>query len=241
MSQNIKVNPDILEQKVLVNVEDLKLMCPFKLLVFGPSGSGKTTFCQALLSKEFYSDTFEEVYLCLPKGANQILRNSIEDYRSISPNIIIHFGIIDPVNFTNGRECKRLVIYEDLYDTIAQNSRMNTFMTFSSRKSQTSTIIISQNPYQTSRYGVTLRRQQNYIVAFSSEIDKQPLLSLGRQLRPQDPYFVLHCLQELSKVEDSSSYRYVFIDCHNSSKISKALKVRSNIFDKCPYVFILKD
>ena len=78
--------------------------------------------------------------MCLPKGANQILRNSIEDYRSISPNIIIHFGIIDPVNFTNGRECKRLVIYEDLYDTIAQNSRMNTFMTFSSRKSQTSTI-----------------------------------------------------------------------------------------------------
>ena len=81
----------------------------------------------------------------------------------------------------------------------------------------------------------------SFSVAFSSEIDKQPLLSLGRQLRPQDPYFVLHCLQELSKVEDSSSYRYVFIDCHNSSKISKALKVRSNIFDKCPYVFILKD
>ena len=34
MSQNIKVNPDILEQKVLVNVEDLKLMCPFKVDVF---------------------------------------------------------------------------------------------------------------------------------------------------------------------------------------------------------------
>ena len=76
----------------------------------------------------------------MPKGANNILRNAIEDYKSIIPDIIIHFGIIDPSNFTNGPECKRLVVYEDLYDAIAQNGRMNTFMTFSSRKSQTSTI-----------------------------------------------------------------------------------------------------
>ena len=78
-------------------------------------------------------------------------------------------------------------------------------------------------------------------VAFSSEIDQQPLLNLGRQLRPHDPYWVMQCLKELSKFEEDSRQRYIYIDCHYSSKISKSLKVRSNIFDKCPYVFVLKD
>ena len=53
-----------------------------------------------------------------------------------------------------------------------------------------STILTAQNPYAASKYGITIRRQQQYLFAFQSPIDKNPVLSLGRQIRPSYPQWL---------------------------------------------------
>ena len=78
--------------------------------------------------------------MCIPRESNNILNGSIDDFKEVCPEIIIHNGILDPSEFSNDPERKRLVIFDDLYSMVCEDSRMCLFFTFSARKTSTSTI-----------------------------------------------------------------------------------------------------
>ena len=109
------------------------------------------------------------------KNSSNILRKSIEDYRAVCENIVIHEGVINPSKFTNDVDISWLILYDDLYDELCSSVTMNKFFTFSARKTQTSVIVISQNPYAPSRFGITIRRQMSYIIVFPSKMDQHPI------------------------------------------------------------------
>ena len=118
---------------------------------------------------------------------------------------------------------------------------MNKFFTFGARKTSTSVIVISQNPYSQSRFGVTIRRQMSYIICFPSKMDKHPIISLGRQICPSKPNWILKCLDILSEEEEDPTKIYILLDCHTSSRLNKALQARTNIFDDHPYFFVMSE
>jgi septin family protein len=159
-------NPRLKGQKLSVDLEEFKLDVPSKTLVFGPSGVGKTAFLLQLLKNEFFKKPFKEIYVCVPEQASHLLHNSINDFKDATNNsIIIYEGVLVP-DFTDfSEDFQRLIIYDDLFDQIAEDSRMARFMTFSSRKSYVSCIITCQNPFVRSRYSITVRRQMNYLVS----------------------------------------------------------------------------
>ena len=101
--------------------------------------------------------------------------------------------------------------------------------------------VISQNPYSQSRYGVTIRRQIQYVTCFPNSLDKHPIISLGRQIRPEKPYWLSKCFDILMKEEKIPTLQYIFIDAHQDSTVDKALQFRTNIFDKYPFFFIIND
>ena len=77
-------------------------------------------------------------------------------------------------------------------------------------------------------------------MAFQSTIDKQVILTLGRQIRPDHEYWLNNCLEKITEFESTPSKQYVFIDCSNLSRF-KSLTVRSNIFDSLPWIWIVSD
>ena len=93
---------------------------------------------------------------------------------------------------------------------------------------------------RTSRYGVTIRRQQQYLIAFQSPIDKNPVLSLGRQIKPSYPQWLKCCLEIIARTEQLPEDQYVFIDASNLSKF-RSLSVRSKIFSNEPLIFTIHE
>ena len=75
-------------------------------------------------------------------------------------------------------------------------------------------------------------------MAFQSTIDKQVILTLGRQIRPDHGYWLRNCLEKITEFESTPSKQYVFIDCSNLSRF-KSLTIRSNIFDPLPWIWIV--
>lgn len=83
------VDPSQVGQTFMFDENDLKLCCPFKLMIAGQSGAGKTKFAQKLLELQFYSVPATEVTLCIPPGNAHVLSESIDEYRKIVPSIKI--------------------------------------------------------------------------------------------------------------------------------------------------------
>ena len=129
---------------------------------------------------------------------------------------------------------------DDLFEEIVNHPLMSRFFTFTSRKSFISTVITCQNPFVRSLYGVTVRRQQNYLVAFQSTIDKNPIITLGRQIHPQAPLWLQSCLETLSRIESNSKNIYIFIDCSDLSSF-KSLCIRSLSYSTHPLIFVLNN
>ena len=82
--------------------------------------------------------------LCIPKNALHLLGESIQSYRESCENLHIYEGLIDPEDSdlmtTDGH---KIIIYDDLFNTIGDSEKMLTMQTFSSRKANISTIIIT--------------------------------------------------------------------------------------------------
>ena len=92
-----------------------------------------------------------------------------------------------------------------------------------------------------SRYGVTIRRQMSYIACFPNQMDQHPIISLGRQIRPGRPFWLLRCFELLAQEEKESSLNYIFFDAHPDSLVDKSLQVRTKIFDEYPYFFVINE
>ena len=75
-------------------------------------------------------------------------------------------------------------------------------------------------------------------MAFQSTIDKQVILTLGRQIWPDHGYWLRNCLEKITEFEPTPSKQYVFIDCSNLSPF-KSLTICSNIFDPLPWIWII--
>lgn len=98
-----------------------------------------------LLKQNYFEENFDEVYLCVPYGVKNLLQETIDDYKAATEDLcslIIHEGLLNPEKLSIQAESKRLIIYEDMFDTIASSQMMSTFQTFSCRKLKISTIII---------------------------------------------------------------------------------------------------
>ena len=50
--------------------------------------------CISLLRHSFFDENFQEIYLCVPRNSSNLLRKSIEDYKNVCEDLIVHEGLI---------------------------------------------------------------------------------------------------------------------------------------------------
>ena len=175
------------------------------------------------------------------------------------PGLILHEGIPSLGEFTLNPDQHKLLIFDDMSIDVENSKEIHdlcvgkvflfqkiNFLKFifylfpipvTSRKSQISVIFITQNLYQTSRFGLSIRRNISYFTLFSTFGDYSNVKSLGRT------FFSDNTLQKsfkmLAKSNKEFYKNYLFLDCHHKSIFPHSMRLRSNIFDlKYPQFFV---
>lgn len=232
--------PNLQGQEVDFSDKDLVLKTPFKLSISGQSGSGKTHLCQRILSEKLYDVPASQIILCLPKNSNHLLQETIQDYRSACEEILVHEGVpnAETLNLTSNSSHK-ILIFDDLMAAINNDPKMCELMIFSARKANLSIITISQNMFQNSKFGVTIRRQQNYHIIFNSFGDLALISNLNRIFYQSRGNILHQSFSTLANIEPNPYKQYILLDCHPKSPFPRSMKLRSNIFDFSePYFFM---
>merc|ERR1719468_524027 len=118
-------------------------------MISGPSGCGKTSFTQRLLKEGLFKEKPKETILCVPKNSSHILGTTFNDYKEACPEIQIIEGLFNPEDIRISENSPHmLIIYDDCYSQVAENHNIYILQTFTARKANISTIIITQNPFQ---------------------------------------------------------------------------------------------
>lgn len=181
--------------------------------------------------------------MCLPKNSAHLLKETIENYKAACQDIKVHEGIPDPdiLNLSSDSP-HQIIIFDDLALGINNDPKICELMIFSSRKANLSVITITQNMFQNSRYGLTIRRQMTYYIIFNSFGDTALISNLNRMFYQTKGNILHQSFSLLANYEKNPFKQYILLDCHQRSPFPRSLKLRTNIFDlKEPYFFVIDD
>ncbi|CAC5390993.1 unnamed protein product [Mytilus coruscus] len=109
-------------------------------------------------------------------------------------------------------------ILDDLMSTSAKDSRINDLFTEGSHHRNLSVVVLNQNLY----FGKdpTQRRNCHYLVLFNNPIDRQPVMTLGRQMYPSRFDFFLRKFEEATR----KPYGFLLVDLKPGTAESSRLR-----------------
>lgn len=125
-------------------------------------------------------------------------------------------------SFINPRT-RNLVILDDLMSTASKNSRVNELFTEGSHHRNLSVMAINQNLYYNK--DPTQRRNCHYLVMFNNPVDKQQVMTLARQMYPENSQHLMRYFKEAT----SKPYGYLLIDLKPTTP--EHLRLRTDALD----------
>ena len=118
---------------------------------------------------------------------------------------------------------RNLTVLDDLTTDASKDSRITDLFTEGSHHRNLSVIALNQNLYFSK--DPTQRRNRHYLVLFNNPVDRQPVMTLARQMYP-------HNLRELlNHFENAISQPYGYLLIDLKATTPEALRMRTNIFD----------
>jgi len=125
------------------------------------------------------------------------------------------------------------LILDDLMSTASKDPRVNELFTEGSHHRNLSVIAINQNLYYSK--GPTQRRNCHYLALFNSPIDKQQVMTLARQMYPDNyQYFMRHFSEATCK-----PFGYLLVDLKPTTM--ESLRLRINALDEKPEGLPIKE
>lgn len=148
---------------------------PFTAIIAGPTSCGKSHFIKKFLRDIhlMIDEEISEVIYCLPE--NQPVDSEFLEYT-------VHRGIPEIENFKH-RE-PRLIILDDLMREAESN--VVDFFTKGSHHYNISIIFVTQNIFNQGKRRRDISLNAHYIVCFKNPRDKQQILTLSRQVCPEN-------------------------------------------------------
>ena len=107
----------------------------------------------------------------------------------------------------------------------SKDPRITELFTEGSHHRNLSVVAINQNLYYSK--DPTQRRNYHYIILFNNPVDKQQVMTLGRQMYPEKPHHLVNHFNEAV----SKPYGYLLVDLKPNTPEHSRLK--SNIISKC--------
>ena len=156
---------------------------PFTMTVSGPTSCGKTTWVKKLL------DNCNILINPKPTRIIWLYRRWQGLYDELKNTVCPHIEFIQGIPaeladdaFISPRE-NNIIVLDDLMSTASKDSRITDLFTESSHHRNLSVLILNQNLYHSK--DPTQRRNCHYLTLFNNPIDKQPIMTLARQMVPR--------------------------------------------------------
>lgn len=179
---------------------------PFTATISGPTSCGKIHFCKVLLQHclTMIWPSPERILWLYKRW--EPLYDVIKS--TVYPSVEFMQGIpldLDQDSFIHHRT-RNLVILDDLMSTASKDSRINELFMEGSHHRNLSVIAINQNLYYNK--DPTQRRNCHYMVLFNNPVDKQQIMTLSRQMYPENSQHLLRHFKEAT----SKPYGYLLVD-----------------------------
>ncbi len=209
---------------------------PFTMCVSGPTSCGKTFWVKSLLqlNKSLISPPPDRILWLYRRW--QPLYDVIKE--TVFPPVEFIQGIpqdIEEDQFLNPMQ-NNLIILDDLMSTSARDPKINDLFTEGSHHRNLSVIAINQNLYYNK--DPTQRRNCHYLVLFNNPVDKQQIMTLARQMYPDQSHTFLAKFERAT----ATPYGHLIIDLKPRTPANKRLRINPPMInanrqtgEKCHY------
>jgi hypothetical protein len=219
----------------IVELPSKIITTPCTILIAGSSMSGKSTFCKRLFENQDYmfSEKPESIIYCYKGQLNP-------EFSKIN-NIECHYGLpdIDAVNkwITKFQGKLFILCLDDLMLDISHNSLIEELTTRIVHHSNICLMVTLQNIFQRGKSTRTSSLNAHYFCLMRSMRDRTQIKVLGSQIFSNSKGFMEAYSDAVDK-NNTSSYPYLFINCHPSPKVSRLnCQLFTNIFpDEIPLI-----
>lgn len=192
----------------------LKWEHPFTAILAGPTSCGKSHFMMKFLEKldKMIEQPIFEVIYCLPAG--QPVNTFFERFNVVR-------GVPDIESFSDLKP--RLIILDDLMREA--DSNVVDLFTKGSHHFNLSVVFITQNIFNQGKGRRDISLNTHYLVCFNNPRDRQQILTLSRQVNPENAKFI----QEAFRDATSKPFGYLLFDLKQSTP--ERYRFRTAIFD----------
>lgn len=175
------------------------------------------------------------IFSCLPKNSLQLYQEVLDTIRQLVPEIEIHEGIenrlIDSLKAANSHH--KLLILDDLgSDAFNSHAIKDVFVKWSNH-SLISIIFSAQNFFDSSTFGLTIRRNVSAFCLFNHYQDRRHMNTLAQTFSKCGEKFI-DIFEWLDLNVDPLALKYVVVNCGAFSSIPPKLAMRSLIFPEAP-------
>ena len=196
--------------------EHLVFKHPFTMTVSGPTSCGKTFFVKQLLqNSRFIQPTIQRIIWLYRRW--QPLYDDIQ--KTVRPYVEFIQGI--PVDLEKDSfidpSVRNMIVLDDLMSTSAKDPRITDLFTEGSHHRNLSVVVLNQNLYFSK--DPTQRRNCHYLVLFNNPVDKQQIMTLGRQMYPGKVLYFLEKFEEAT----SKPFGYLLVDLKPTTSESNRL------------------
>lgn len=229
------IDPHLDEQEIKIDENDLKLKCPFSMVVSGSSQSGKSHFMYNLVKYRdcMFSNYFNRIIYCQSNLTSEKNINYVKKLKECFPNIETCQGLpkMSELNllFNDGH---KLVLLDDLMTDVLTSEHILQLATNDVHNYDLSVVIIMQNYYSSSKFGRTLVKNCQYRVFFHTNLDLYETKLISKQISTYSNFFS-ECYEYLKKNFPEEISYYLLVDGHMKSKMNK-MWCRSLIFPRDP-------
>ena len=135
------------------------------------------------------------------------------------PDIVFQQGLPNVEQF-DGRT-RTLLILDDLMNDVDES--VSTLFTRGSHHLNVSVIFITQNIFQSSKYGRTINLNAHYLILFKNPRDAAQISYLARQMYPKKSNFLIEAFNDAT----SRPFGYLFLDL--KADTDEEIRVRTNV------------